>query len=139
MPETLSCKFLTGLKWNNIRIGSHIVSFCETCGCQRLKYCVSKEWDADDKDWLFVFLCGECEDIPMEILMIPEKKLEWHLDPDFPHRPIGRILHLKRKRKLLDSLENTAMQINFDLPDENVVVDKENGCIVWKSKKKDGD
>jgi len=45
-------------RWDNVRVGSVIVSFCETCGCQRVHSCVDSYWK--DGERFFVFLCDFC-------------------------------------------------------------------------------
>lgn len=47
-------------KWYGIREGSHLVSYCAKCQCQRCHQCIGKEWV--EGDWLFSFRCNSCHD-----------------------------------------------------------------------------
>jgi len=47
--------------WYGIREGSHLVSYCAKCQCQRCHYCIGKEWV--NGDWLFSFRCNSCYDL----------------------------------------------------------------------------
>jgi len=132
MPEMLSREFLNEHGWNGIRIGKHIVSYCKNCGCQRVKYCVDKSW-ADD-DWLFEFRCPECELVPKDIFAISKKELPKHLRPNVVFGPVDEQERKRKHEMHLSFLEDMAMDLNFHFPDENVVVDKKMGCLVWKKK-----
>lgn len=58
MRKFLTKTFLSEHGYGDMNIGREIVSYCETCSCQRSHKCTGKK--EDNGNTIYRFVCGYC-------------------------------------------------------------------------------
>jgi hypothetical protein len=60
MRKYLTRNFLSDLGWSGVDVGKYVVSYCETCGQQRLHTCTGKK--EDNGQILLRLECSHCRE-----------------------------------------------------------------------------
>jgi len=61
MTKTLTRKYLDSFGWFGIRVGGHVVAYCDRCLAQHSHSCVNAAWDDVYEDFVYTFECINCE------------------------------------------------------------------------------